>query len=418
GAGPDAARARSGCPRPRRGGCRRWPRARAAPRVRQRVLRGAARLRHLSPGALHDGALDERHLRRKRDGWSLRPLLPPAFRALLLEPGAPPRALFRAVARARRPPSRRALPRARHATVRGVDLAQLRSRRRLDPRRALPDADPAALRGRPRNRLGSRARAGSRRQDRAHRPLRRPLHALSPAPGRQARRALGPERGDVAAALQEHDRSAGDDARFPRLGVPAPHRRARDPRARARGRARRAAKRARWARLWRLVCARRRPLLRHGRFREPAPRAGACGNHISGSLRRAAAAGLGGSRIPPDVLAFATKPAFGSWNPPLDPSLLIAVLNEREPHGASVAAHTPHRPPRVPTRDHRHRWWVARRHSRVCARARGTRARPAGSLLGRRLCEGLAVAEGTYVLTLDANLSRDPDFIVKLWAAR
>jgi hypothetical protein len=28
------------------------------------------------------------------------------------------------------------------------------------------------------------------------------------------------------------------------------------------------------------------------------------------------------------------------------------------------------------------------------------------------------VAEGTYVLTLDANLSRDPDFIVKLWAAR
>src|SRR5882724_3706125 len=29
-----------------------------------------------------------------------------------------------------------------------------------------------------------------------------------------------------------------------------------------------------------------------------------------------------------------------------------------------------------------------------------------------------AAAEGTYILTLDADLSHDPDFIVKLWRAR
>jgi dolichol-phosphate mannosyltransferase len=37
---------------------------------------------------------------------------------------------------------------------------------------------------------------------------------------------------------------------------------------------------------------------------------------------------------------------------------------------------------------------------------------------GGALREGLAAAQGTYILTLDADLSHDPDFIVKLWRAR
>jgi len=37
---------------------------------------------------------------------------------------------------------------------------------------------------------------------------------------------------------------------------------------------------------------------------------------------------------------------------------------------------------------------------------------------GGALREGLAAATGTYVLTLDADLSHDPDFITKLWRAR
>ena len=37
---------------------------------------------------------------------------------------------------------------------------------------------------------------------------------------------------------------------------------------------------------------------------------------------------------------------------------------------------------------------------------------------GGALREGLASAAGTYILTLDADLSHDPDFIVKLWRAR
>jgi dolichol-phosphate mannosyltransferase len=37
---------------------------------------------------------------------------------------------------------------------------------------------------------------------------------------------------------------------------------------------------------------------------------------------------------------------------------------------------------------------------------------------GGALREGLAAAEGQYILTLDADLSHDPDFIVKLWRAR
>ncbi len=37
---------------------------------------------------------------------------------------------------------------------------------------------------------------------------------------------------------------------------------------------------------------------------------------------------------------------------------------------------------------------------------------------GGALREGLAAARGTYILTLDADLSHDPDFIVKLWRAR
>lgn len=37
---------------------------------------------------------------------------------------------------------------------------------------------------------------------------------------------------------------------------------------------------------------------------------------------------------------------------------------------------------------------------------------------GGALREGLAAAVGTYILTLDADLSHDPDFIVKLWRSR
>jgi glycosyltransferase involved in cell wall biosynthesis len=37
---------------------------------------------------------------------------------------------------------------------------------------------------------------------------------------------------------------------------------------------------------------------------------------------------------------------------------------------------------------------------------------------GGALREGLAAATGTYILTLDADLSHDPDFIVKLWRSR
>lgn len=37
---------------------------------------------------------------------------------------------------------------------------------------------------------------------------------------------------------------------------------------------------------------------------------------------------------------------------------------------------------------------------------------------GVALREGFAAAAGTYVLTLDADLSHDPDFIIKLWRAR
>ncbi len=37
---------------------------------------------------------------------------------------------------------------------------------------------------------------------------------------------------------------------------------------------------------------------------------------------------------------------------------------------------------------------------------------------GGALREGLAAAQGTFILTLDADLSHDPDFIVKLWRAR
>jgi dolichol-phosphate mannosyltransferase len=37
---------------------------------------------------------------------------------------------------------------------------------------------------------------------------------------------------------------------------------------------------------------------------------------------------------------------------------------------------------------------------------------------GGALREGLAAARGAYILTLDADLSHDPDFIVKLWRAR
>ena len=37
---------------------------------------------------------------------------------------------------------------------------------------------------------------------------------------------------------------------------------------------------------------------------------------------------------------------------------------------------------------------------------------------GGALAEGFAAAAGAYVLTLDADLSHDPDFIVKLWRAR
>ncbi|MEO6029465.1 MAG: glycosyltransferase family 2 protein, partial [Candidatus Binatia bacterium] len=37
---------------------------------------------------------------------------------------------------------------------------------------------------------------------------------------------------------------------------------------------------------------------------------------------------------------------------------------------------------------------------------------------GGALREGLAAAAGTYILTLDADLSHDPDFIVKLWRSR
>jgi dolichol-phosphate mannosyltransferase len=37
---------------------------------------------------------------------------------------------------------------------------------------------------------------------------------------------------------------------------------------------------------------------------------------------------------------------------------------------------------------------------------------------GGALREGLAAAEGTFILTLDADLSHDPDFIVKLWRGR
>jgi dolichol-phosphate mannosyltransferase len=37
---------------------------------------------------------------------------------------------------------------------------------------------------------------------------------------------------------------------------------------------------------------------------------------------------------------------------------------------------------------------------------------------GGALAEGFAAAGGTYVLTLDADLSHDPDFIIKLWRAR
>lgn len=37
---------------------------------------------------------------------------------------------------------------------------------------------------------------------------------------------------------------------------------------------------------------------------------------------------------------------------------------------------------------------------------------------GGALRDGLAAARGTYILTLDADLSHDPDFIVKLWRGR
>ena len=37
---------------------------------------------------------------------------------------------------------------------------------------------------------------------------------------------------------------------------------------------------------------------------------------------------------------------------------------------------------------------------------------------GGALREGLAAAAGTYILTLDADLSHDPDFIVKMWRSR
>ena len=37
---------------------------------------------------------------------------------------------------------------------------------------------------------------------------------------------------------------------------------------------------------------------------------------------------------------------------------------------------------------------------------------------GGALRDGLATARGTFILTLDADLSHDPDFIVKLWRAR
>jgi dolichol-phosphate mannosyltransferase len=37
---------------------------------------------------------------------------------------------------------------------------------------------------------------------------------------------------------------------------------------------------------------------------------------------------------------------------------------------------------------------------------------------GGALREGLAAAAGTYILTLDADLSHDPDFIRKLWRSR
>src|SRR5439155_8343658 len=37
---------------------------------------------------------------------------------------------------------------------------------------------------------------------------------------------------------------------------------------------------------------------------------------------------------------------------------------------------------------------------------------------GGALREGFAAATGRYVLTLDADLSHDPDFVVKLWQAR
>ena len=37
---------------------------------------------------------------------------------------------------------------------------------------------------------------------------------------------------------------------------------------------------------------------------------------------------------------------------------------------------------------------------------------------GGALREGLAAARGSYILTLDADLSHDPDFIMKMWRSR
>ena len=104
---------------------------------------------------------------------------------------------------------------------------------------------------------------------------------------------------------------------------------------------------------------------------------------------------------------------------PLDLSVVLPVLNERE----NVERLLPRTRDVLDAIGCRYEIVVVDGGSRdgTATAAEGHGARVLTQTLpgyGGALREGLAAARGTYILTLDADLSHDPDFIVKLWRSR
>ena len=108
-----------------------------------------------------------------------------------------------------------------------------------------------------------------------------------------------------------------------------------------------------------------------------------------------------------------------SVTPPIDLSVVLPVLNERE----NVERLLPRTVAVLRTIGCRYEMLVIDGGSTdgtpEAATAGGARViRQTLPGYGGALREGLAAAAGTYILTLDADLSHDPDFIVKLWRSR